>query len=38
MEPQITEVVSIAYQLMDIGFPIIDQLLAGAIRIKLPES
>ena len=38
MEPQIAEVVSIARQLTDIGFPITDQLLAGAIRIKLPES
>jgi hypothetical protein len=38
MEPQIAEVMSIAHQLTDIGFSIIDQLLAGAIRIKLPES
>jgi len=38
IEPQIAEVVSIAHQLMDIGFPITDQLLAGAIRIRLPES
>ena len=38
MEPQIAEVVLIACQLTDIGFPITDQLLAGAIRIKLPES
>jgi hypothetical protein len=25
-------------QLTDVGFPITDQLLAGAIRVKLPES
>jgi len=38
MEPQIAEVVSTACQLTDIGFPIMDQLLASTIRIKLPES
>jgi len=38
MEPQIAEVVSIAHQLMDIGFPIMDQLLTSTIRIKLLES
>jgi hypothetical protein len=38
MEPQIAEVVSIMQQLTDVGFPITDQLLAGAIRVKLPES
>jgi len=38
MEPQIAEVVSTACQLTDIGFPIMDQLLASMIRIKLPES
>jgi hypothetical protein len=31
MEPQITDVMAIACQLTDIGFPISDQLLAGAI-------
>jgi hypothetical protein len=30
--------VSIARQLTDIGFSIIDQLLAGVIRVKLPGS
>jgi len=38
MEPQITDIMSIAHQLTDIGFPIIDQLLASAIRVKLPGS
>jgi hypothetical protein len=38
MEPQITDIMAIAHQLTDIGFPISDQLLAGAIRVKLPES
>ena len=38
MELQIAEVVSISCQLTDIGFPITDQLLASAIRVKLPES
>ena len=38
MEPQIADVVAITRQLTDIGFPISDQLLAGAIRVKLPES
>jgi hypothetical protein len=38
MEPQIAEVVLTTCQLMDIGFPITDQLLASMIRIKLPES
>ena len=38
MEPQITDVVSIACQLTDIRFPITDQLLASTIRVKLPGS
>ena len=38
MELQIADIVGIARQLTDIGFPISDQLLAGAIRVKLPES
>ena len=38
MEPQITDIMSIACQLTDIGFPIMNQLLAGAIRVKLPGS
>jgi len=38
MELQIAEVVSISCQLMDIGFPITDQLLTSAIRVKLLES
>jgi hypothetical protein len=38
MEPQITDIVSIACQLTDIGFPITDQLLAGMIRVKLLGS
>jgi hypothetical protein len=38
MEPQIADVMSIARQLIDIGFPIMDQLLASAIRVKLPGS
>ncbi len=38
MEPQITDVVSITRQLTDIGFSISDQLLAGAIRVKLLKS
>jgi len=38
MELQIADVVAIARQLTDIGFPISDQLLAGTIRVKLPES
>jgi len=38
MELQIADVVAIARQLTDIGFPILDQLLASAIRVKLPES
>jgi hypothetical protein len=37
IEPQIAEIMSIARQLTDIGFPITDQLLARAIRIKLLE-
>jgi len=38
MELQIADVVAIARQLTDIGFPISDQLLASTIRVKLPES
>ena len=38
MELQITYVVAITHQLIDIGFLISDQLLAGAIRVKLLES
>ena len=38
LEPQITKVVSITCQLTDIGFPITNQLLAGAVQVKLPES
>jgi hypothetical protein len=38
MEPQIANVMAIARQLTDIGFPISDQLLASTIRVKLPES
>ncbi len=38
MELQIADVVSIACQLTDIGFSISDQLLAGAIRVKLLKS
>jgi hypothetical protein len=38
MEPQIAEVVLTAHQLIDISFPITDQLLASTIRIKLLES
>jgi hypothetical protein len=38
MEPQIADVMSIACQLTDIGFPITDQLLASAIRVKLLGS
>ena len=37
IEPQIAEVMLISHQLTDIGFSIIDQLLASMIRIKLPE-
>ena len=35
MEPQIADIVAIARQLTDIGFPISDQLLAGAIRVNV---
>jgi len=38
MELQIADIVAIARQLTDIGFPILDQLLASAIRVKLLES
>jgi hypothetical protein len=38
IEPQIADVMGIARQLTDIGFPISDQLLASTIRVKLPES
>ena len=38
MELQIADIVSIAHQLTDIGFPIMDQLLASMIRVKLPGS
>ncbi len=38
MELQITDIVAIACQLTDIGFPVSDQLLAGVIRVKLLES
>ena len=38
MELQITDIVAIACQLTDIGFPVSDQLLASTIRVKLPES
>jgi len=37
MEPQIFKVVSITCQLTDISFPISNQLLAGVVRVKLPE-
>jgi hypothetical protein len=38
MELQIADIVSIARQLTDIGFPITDQLLASTIRVKLLGS
>jgi hypothetical protein len=38
MEPQIADIMAITCQLTDIDFPVLDQLLASAIRVKLPES
>jgi hypothetical protein len=38
MELQITDIMSITCQLTDIGFPIMNQLLASVIGVKLLES